>query len=164
MTDEGVDAMPKEYLTENEVIAGVVSYFENKGRTEVKRIVRQSDASKKEHGVDLQLRLENSKGNGNNYFIEAKGNKKADGTVMRSSFNTNFRWAISQIILRISADSRQYHYIYGIAVPHSEIPKCMAMIRHNWALKHLKIRLYGAFRDENGDLTAIEYCPFTIYA
>ena len=155
--------MKKEHLTENEVISGVENYLKCKGITEVKRVVNKADASVKEHGVDIHFKLENKNGNGNHYFIEAKGNKRSDGTVMRSSFNTNFRWSISQIILRIKVDPRKYNYIYGIAVPNSEIPKCIDMIRGNWALKHLKIRLFGALRNENGTLTAIEYKPSRIY-
>ncbi len=152
----------KEFLTENEVIEGISNYLANKGRTTKKRVVRQADAGKKEHGVDLVFRLENDAGRGNTYFIEAKGNLKSDGAKKKSSFNTNFRWAISQIILRVKVDSRRYNYNYGIAVPDSEIEKCIAMIHDNWALKHLKIRLYGAFRDGNG-LNAKEYLPNKIY-
>lgn len=152
----------KELLTEDEVIQGVENFLKEKGRTEQKRLISKSDAQRKEHGIDLVVKLENQARRGNWYFIEAKGNKKSDGSDMRSSFNTNFRWAISQIILRIKVDSRNYNYIYGIAVPNSEIEKCIKLIRGNWALKHLKIRLYGAFYQE-GRLTAAEYLPKDIY-
>lgn len=154
----------KDQLTENQVIEGVINYFKSKGSTKKKEVIARSDASSKEHGVDLRIKLMNEKKRGNNYFIEAKGNLKADGTPMSSTSNTNFRWAISQIILRIHVDSRKYNYIYGIAMPNSEIQGCIKLIRSNWALKHLKIRLYGAFFDENGCLTAIEYVPSKIYA
>ena len=120
--------MKKDLLTENEVIDAVISYFNTKGRTEVKKVVSRADASQKEHGVDLQIKLANAKGNGNKYFIEAKGNKRADGTAMRSTFNTNFRWAISQIILRIKVDSTKNNYIYGIAIPDSEIERAKNLI------------------------------------
>lgn len=153
-----------DFLTENEVIAGVVNYFYHKGRTENRRIVRQSDATIKQKGVDLHFRLENESKNGNSYFIEAKGNRKSDGSEMTSSCKTNFRWAISQIILRINTDSRKYNYIYGIAMPNSDIEKCICLIKNNWALKHLKIRLYGAYRNEAGELTAKEYLPRDIYS
>lgn len=153
----------KTLLTENEVIQGVENFLKEKGITEQKRLINKSDALKKEHGVDLTIKLENKLKRGNKYFIEAKGNKRADGTEMRSAFNTNFRWAISQIILRINVDSRNNNYIYGIAVPKSEIEKCIELIKDNWALKHLKIRLYGAFY--NGEyLTATEYHPSKIYS
>ena len=155
--------MHKDFLTENEVIDGVINFLNTKGRTKVKKLVNRADASQKQHGVDLHLKLENEKGNGNHYFIEAKGNKRADGTIMRSTFNTNFRWAISQIILRIKVDSTKNNYIYGIAVPNSDIEKAKNMIHNNWALKHLKIRLYGAFYNEDGKLTAYEYYPEDIY-
>ena len=155
--------MKKDLLTENEVINAVINYLNSKGRTEVRKVVHQSDASRKEHGVDLQVKLSNDKGNGNNYFIEAKGNKRADGTPMSSSSNTNFRWALSQIILRIKVDSTRYNYIYGIALPNSEIKSAIKLIHDNWALKLLKIRLYGAYYNDEGELTAIEYCPDDIY-
>ena len=121
-----------------------------------------TDTQKKEHGVDLKIKLENEQKRGNLYFIEAKGNKRADGRKMRSSWNTNFRWAISQIVLRMNVDSRRNNYIYGIAVPNVQFKKCIELIESNWALKHLKLRLYGAYW-ENGQLTAKEYCPKDIY-
>ena len=159
-----------EYLTENEVIEGVKNYLEQKGKTSQKRVISRSDAESKERGVDLLIKLENEKKNGNWYFIEAKGNKRADGTPMRSTANTNFRWALSQIILRMKVDSRKNNYIYGIAMPDSEIighgkqKGCKKLIEENWALKHLKVRLYGAFYDkDNGVLTAREYLPKDIY-
>ena len=152
----------RELLTENEVIEGVANYLLRKGTTSRRRVVNIADARKREHGVDLEVKLENERGRGNRYFIEAKGNKHADGTEMRSSWNTNFRWAISQILLRMEVDSRRNNYIYGIAVPKSDVDKCIQLIRGNWALKHLKLRLYGAYR-ENGQLTATEYCPKDIY-
>ena len=155
--------MKKDLLTENEVIDAVINYFNSKGNTKVTKIVRRSDASQKQPGVDLQVKLANEKGNGNNYFIEAKGNKKSDGSTMSSSPNTNFRWAISQIILRIKVNSTKYNYIYGIALPNCEIPNAIKLIHDNWALKKLKIRLYGAYHTENGELNAIEYLPSDIY-
>lgn len=155
--------MKKDLLTEDEVIEAVISYLNTKGHTEVRKVLHRSDASKKEHGVDLRIKLSNEKGNGNNYFIEAKGNKRADGTPMRSTANTNFRWAISQIILRITVDSTKNNYIYGIALPNSEIKSAIKLIENNWALKHLKIRLYGAYYNDEGELKAIEYCPRDIY-
>ena len=155
--------MKKDLLTENEVIEAVIKYLSTKGRTEVTRIVHKSDASKKKHGIDLQIKLANARGRGNTYFIEAKGNKRADGAPMRSSANTNFRWALSQIILRIRVDPRNYNYIYGIALPDSDARKAIKLIRDNWALRHLKIRLYGARHNESGELEAIEYRPSDIY-
>ena len=155
--------MKKDLLTEDEVIEAVINYLNTKGHTEVRKVVHRSDASRKEHGVDIRVKLSNDKGNGNNYFIEAKGNKRADGTPMRSTANTNFRWAISQIILRITVDSTKNNYIYGIALPDSEIKSAIKLIENNWALKHLKIRLYGAYCNDDGELTAKEYYPKDIY-
>lgn len=155
--------MNQEPMTENEVIQGVLHFLMHKGRTEQKRVINLSDAAKKEHGVDLVVRLENKHRNGNWYFIEAKGNRRADGEHMRSSWSTNFRWALSQILLRIRVDSRNNNYIYGIAMPDCEIPKCIRLIHDNWALKHLRIRLYGAFF-QDGQPTAVEYLPRDIYS
>lgn len=151
-----------DYLTEDEVIQGVSHYLLHKGKTSHRRVIVMADTRKKEHGVDLKIKLENDQKRGNVYFVEAKGNKHADGTKMRSSWNTNFRWAISQIVLRMHVDSRRNNYIYGIAVPNVQIEKCIELIENNWALKHLKLRLYGAYWD-NGQLTAKEYCPRDIY-
>jgi hypothetical protein len=53
--------MKKDLLTENEVIEAVIRYLSTKGRTEVTKIVHQADASQKEHGVDLQIKLSNAK-------------------------------------------------------------------------------------------------------
>jgi hypothetical protein len=154
--------MKRDFLTENQVIEGVRNFLFEKGRT-TNRKSQSADAEIKEHGVDLVVKLADKSGKGNYYFVEAKGNLKNDGTKMRSSGNTNFRWAISQIILRIKVDSRNYNYIYGIAMPDSEISNCMKLIRENWALKHLKIRLYGAYRDDNDKLFAKEYLSREIY-
>lgn len=96
------------------------------------------------------------------YFIEAKGNLKSDGTPMLSKRRTNFRWAIAQIILDIKVDSRNNNYIYGIAMPRSDIEHCKKLIEDNWALKHLRLRLYGAFC-QDGKLTAVEYLPKDLY-
>ena len=82
---------------------------------------------------------------------------------MRSTSNTNLRWAVSQIILRIKVDSTKNNYIYGIALTNSEIQNAINLIHDNRALKHLKIRLYGAYRNDNDELTAIEYYPEDIY-
>ena len=153
----------RDLLTENEVIEAVENYLKNKGRTTQKRLIKKSDAEKKQHGVDLVVKLENDLKRGNWYFIEAKGNKKADGSEMKSRADTNFRWAISQIILRINVDSRRNNYIYGIAMPNTDVQGCIRLIENNWALKHLKIRLYGAFKDSDGNLNAVEYLPKDIY-
>ena len=151
-----------DYLTEDEVIEGVINYLKQKGKTTNKKVICQADTVSKQHGVDIKVKLANDKNNGNLYFIEAKGNRRADGKIMKSSWNTNFRWAISQIILRMEVDSRRNNYIYGIAVPQAHIEGCIKLIKDNWALKHLKLRLYGAYW-ENGELTAKEYCPKDIW-
>lgn len=150
-------------MTEDQVIKGVVSFLKQKGRTTNRTVKRIADASRKQHGVDVHIRLADGKNQGNNYFIEAKGNLRSDGSLMKSRFDTNFRWAISQIILRITVDSTHNNYIYGIAMPDTEIERAIKTVRHNWALRSLKIRLYGAYVDETGTLTAREYTPRMVY-
>ena len=145
-------------MTENEVIKGVENYLLQKGRTENKKVRISVDAEKMQHGVDLFVTLGN-----NRYFVEAKGSVRSNGEPMRSQFNTNFRWAISQIILRITTDPTNYANIYAIAVPEAQIEKCKKLIHKNVALKMLKIRLFGVFRMESGELFAKEYTPKDIY-
>ena len=72
----------RDFLTENQVIQGVENYLKQKGRTSHKRVICKADAKRKEHGVDLTVKLENERKNGNWYFIEAKGNLKANGSKM----------------------------------------------------------------------------------
>ena len=151
------------FLTEDEVIQGVENYLRQKGITEKRTLKQKANAKRKEHGPDLVIKLENAQGRGNWYIIEAKGNLRADGTPMSSTSNTNFRWAISQIVLRIQVDPRKYNYNYGVAVPLSCIDRCIALMHNNWALAHLKIRLYGAYRLEDGTLSAKEFLPHMIY-
>ena len=152
----------RDWLTEDEVIEGVENFLKQKGRTAQKRVIKKSSAARKEHGVDLAMKLENSSGNGNWYFVEAKGNLKSDRTKMTTPCKTNFRCALSQIILRMQVDPRNYNFNYGIAMPKSDIEKCMELISGNWAAKHLKIRLFGVCYDE-GKLVATEYLPKDIY-
>lgn len=154
----------RDLLTEDEVIEGVENFLKHKGRTLQRRTVHKASAVKKESGADLVFRLETGEGRGNRYCIEAKGSLRADRTPMASAWDTNFRWAVSQIILRIEVDSRNYNYNYGIALPLSDAERAKKLIRDNWALKHLKIRLYGVYRDETGRLTAREYLPKELYA
>lgn len=154
-------------LTENEVIDGVKNYLRfAKGKSTNRNILSKADADKKEHGVDLALKLSNDKGNGNYYYIEAKGNLKIeDGkkVVKKSDFMTEFRWAISQIVLRIKTASNKNNRIYGIAIPRSEKERCLSLIKDNWALRNLGVRLYCAYREKDGELTAEELTPSQIY-
>jgi len=155
--------MNKHLLTEDQVIEGAKNYLLNKGRTKSRRTLGQASAETKQHGIDLHVKLEDAKGQGNNYFIEAKGNLRSDGQEMKTPMNSNFRWAVSQIILKIKVDSTKNNYIYVIAVPDSEASKCLRLMEDTWSLKSLKIRLYGAYRKKDGTLTAREYLPSEIY-
>ena len=46
-----------DYLTEDEVVKGVENYLLSKGKTTSKRVIIKADAAKKEHGVDLKIKL-----------------------------------------------------------------------------------------------------------
>lgn len=135
----------------------------HKGRTSNRRVINEANAEIKEHGIDLCFKLSNDAGRGNLYMIEVKGNLKSDGLAMKSNFLTNFRSAISEIVLRIKVDSTRNSYIYGIAIPDSEFSRCKHLIENNWALKHLKIRIYGAYRLDKNTFDANEYTPKDIY-
>ena len=63
----------RDFLTENQVIQGVENYLKQKGRTSHKRVICKADAKRKEHGVDLTVKLENERKNGNWYFNETYG-------------------------------------------------------------------------------------------
>lgn len=118
----------KQYLTENEVIKGIVNYLTNKGKTTKHKVVRMADAEKKEHGTDLVMHLANDAGNGNYYYIEAKGNLTSGGQTTTVNFLTNFRWAVSEIILRITSPSNKNNRIYGIGIPNSEYERCVKLV------------------------------------
>ena len=96
----------KDLFTENEVIEGVINYLKQKGKIENKAF-QFADAAKKEKGIDIKGKL-----GGNRYFIEAKGNVTKNNNQFKSTWNTNFRWAISQIVLRIKTKSNNYADIY----------------------------------------------------
>ncbi len=154
------------YLTEDEVIEGTINYLMSKGKTAKTQARAIANASRKEHGVDIYMYKGTESGRGNLYFIEAKGNIKitADGFYeeKKSDFMTEFRWAISQIVLRVKYASNKNNKIYGIAIPKAELDRCIKLIGDNWALKTLGIRLFSAYRDENG-LYADELVPSKIY-
>jgi hypothetical protein len=99
-------------MTENAVIEGVKNFLLQKGKTENKAVIFAADAGKKEHGIDLFVKLGN-----NRYFVEAKGTTRDDNEPMRTAFDTNFGWVVSQIILRMKTESANYADVYGIAVP-----------------------------------------------
>ena len=62
---KGGAMVQRDFLTENQVIQGVENYLKQKGRTSHKRVICKADAKKKEHGVDLVVKLENERKNGN---------------------------------------------------------------------------------------------------
>lgn len=55
------------------MIKGVAHYLQHKGKTSQKRVIVMADTQRKEHGVDLKIKLENEQKRGNLYLIEAKG-------------------------------------------------------------------------------------------
>ena len=96
------------------------------------------------------------------YYIEAKGVLRAkDDAEKKSRFDTEFRFAISQIILRMKELSTAT--IYGIAVPKTEKDYRLKLLKNNKGLKTLKMRLYFAYQAENGECYAEELTPKDIY-
>ena len=89
-------------MNEDDVIKGVKNYLEFKNSHRDDFIVEKiASAEKREKGVDLYGYCKSDKNKSNRYYIEAKGTLKAsDNSKKKSSFNTEFRWAVSQIVLR----------------------------------------------------------------
>ena len=149
-------------LAENDVIKGVKNFLLAKGKTSRSDVRCSANAEKKEHGIDLKIYKGTANGRGNIYHIEAKGDILASGDKKKTNFLTEFRWAVSQIILRINHPSNKNNRIYGIAIPAYEKDRCIKLIKNNWALKELGIRLYCAYK-KDGKLTADEYTPKDLY-
>ena len=96
----------------------------------------------------------------NRFYIEVKDTLKAkNNSEKKSKFETEFRWAISQIILQmkeLSADTA-----YEIAIPKTEKDDCFRLMRGNKGLK--SSRLYLAYKADNGEYYAEEMKPSKIY-
>lgn len=151
-------------MNEDNVIDGVVNYLkdnlQNRGRKFV--LDRRTQAKDGDHGIDLKGHALSNGRWSTRYYIEAKGTLKVkDNSEKKSKFETEFRWAISQIILQMKELSSAT--IYGIAVPMTEKKDCLRLMRSNKGLKTLKVRLYLAYKAKNGEYFAEELTPKDIY-
>ena len=145
------------------VIDGVINYLRDKNRKrDGFKIAHRSYAKDGDHGIDLKCVAYSGSRMSNRYYIEAKGTLKAkDNSEKKSKFETEFRWAISQIILQMSEWSSAS--VFGIAIPITEKEDCLRLMRNNKGLKKLKIRLYLAYKADNGEYYAEELKPSDIY-
>ncbi len=149
-------------MNEDNVIDGVINYLKDKNRKRDGFKVRRANAKDGDHGIDIKAQAYSGNTVSNRYYIEAKGTLKAkDNSEKKSKFETEFRWAISQIILRMKEFSGAT--TYGIAVPMTEKDDCLRLMRNNKGLKLLKIRLYSAYKADNGEYYAEEMKPSDIY-
>ena len=150
-------------MNEDDVVKGVKNYLEFKNSHRDDFVVKKvASAEKREKGVDLYGYCKSGKNKSNRYYIEAKGTLKAsDNSKKKSSFNTEFRWAVSQIVLRMEEFNNAA--IYGIAIPKEKKDGCLRLMRKSKGLAKLKVRLYLADKDENGKLFAEEMNPSDIY-
>ena len=150
-------------MNEDNVIDGVVNYLKDKMRhRDDFRVLHRSYAKDGDKGIDLKCAAYSNGIISNRYYIEAKGTIKAkDNSKKKSKFETEFRWTISQIILQMKEFSSAT--VYGIAIPESERKECLRLMVHNNGLTKLKIRLYLAYKKENGEYYAKEMKPKDIY-
>ena len=150
-------------MNEDNVIDGVINYLKEKNqKRDSFRVIHRSYAKDGDHGIDLKCAAYSGKLISNRYYIEAKGTLKAkDNSEKKSKFETEFRWAISQIILQMSELSGAT--VYGIAVPQTEKDNCLRLMRDNRGLKKLGVRLYLAYKAENGEYYAEELTRKDIY-
>lgn len=150
-------------MNENDVVEGVWNYLKDKhGSRDGFKYLERADAKKGDHGVDLKCAAYSGKLISNRYYIEAKGTLKAkDNSPKKSKFQTEFRWAVSQIVLRMQEWSKAT--IYGIAVPATEKESCLKIMRSSKGLKLLGVRLFLAYEANDGKYYAEEMKPGKIY-
>ena len=150
-------------MNEDNVIDGVVNYLKNKNKhRDAFRVLHRSYAKDGDKGIDLRCAAYSHGIISNRFYVEAKGTLKAkDNAEKKSRFETEFRWAISQIILQMKELSSAT--VYGIAVPLSEKNDCLRLMRNNKGLKKLKVRLYLSYKADNGEYYAEEMKPSEIY-
>lgn len=151
-------------MNEDNVIDGVINFLKDKNRKrDGFKVLHRSYAKDSDHGIDIKCAAYSGNTISNRYYIEAKGTLKArDNSEKKSKFETEFRWAISQIILQMKELSGATSY--GIAVPKTEKENCLRLMRNNKGLKKLKIRLYLAYKAENGEYYAEELKSGAIYS
>ena len=150
-------------MNEDNVIDGVINYLQQKNRHRDNfKVLHRSYAKDADHGIDLKCAAYSNGIISNRYYIEAKGTLKAkDNSEKKSKFETEFRWAISQIILQM--DELSTATIYGIAVPETEKDNCLRLMKNNKGLKKLAVRLFLSYKSENGEYFAKELKAKDIY-
>ncbi len=150
-------------MNEDNVIDGVINYLKDKNRKRDDfKILHRSYAKDGDHGIDIKCAAYSGDTISNRFYIEAKGTLRAkDNSEKKSKFETEFRWAISQIILQMKELSAAT--TYGIAIPKTEEDDCLRLMRSNKGLKKLGVRLYLAYKAENGEYYAEEMKPSEIY-
>jgi len=150
-------------MNEDDVIDGTINFLKDKHRHRDNfKVLQRCHAKDGDHGVDIKCAAYSGTTISNRYYIEAKGTLKArDNSEKKSKFETEFRWAISQIVLQMKELSTAT--VYGIAVPETEKEACLRLIKNNKGLKKLKVRLYLAYKDTNGEYYAKELTPKAIY-
>ena len=150
-------------MNEDNVIDGVINYLKETYRhRDDFKILHRSYAKDGDKGIDLKCATYSNGIVSNRFYIEAKGTLKArDNSEKKSAFKTEFRWAISQIILQMKEFSGAT--IYGIAIPETEKENCLELMKDNKGLEKLGVRLYLAYQEENGEYFAKELKPSTIY-
>ena len=145
------------------MIDGVVNYLKEKNRHRDEFVIKKRASAKdREKGIDIQAYCKSNDKISNRYYIEAKGTLNSkDNSNKKTDFIIEFKWAISQIIL----DMKDYSEatIYGIAIPESEKERCLKLIKQSKGLKILKIRLFLAYKEKNGEYFAKEMKPKDIY-
>lgn len=116
-------------MNEDDVLTGVVNFLKYKHRRRDNFVIDHlASAKEREHGIDLKAHAMSGRHISNRYYIEAKGTLKAkDNTPKSSQFDTEFRWAISQIILQMGEFSEAT--VFGIAVPKTEKADCLRLSR-----------------------------------
>ena len=95
-------------MNEDNVIDGVVNYLKEKNRhRDGFKVLYRSYAKDGDKGIDLKCAAYSHGIISNRFYVEAKGTLKArDNSEKKSKFKTEFRWAISQIILQMKELSR----------------------------------------------------------
>ena len=150
-------------INEDNVIDGVVNYLKDRHRhRDGFRVLHRSYAKDGDKGIDLKCAAYSNGVISNRFYVEAKGNLKAkDDSGKKTKFETEFRWAISQIVLQMKELSDAT--VYGIAIPEAEKDKCLRLMSNNKGLKKLGVRLYLSYKAENGEYFAKEMKPKDIY-
>lgn len=150
-------------MNEDDVIEGTINYLKDKNRhRDSFKVIQRCYAKDGDHGIDIKCAAYSGDTISNRFYIEAKGTLKAkDNSEKKSKFETEFRWAISQIILQMKELSAAT--AYGIAIPKTEKEDCLRLMRGNKGLKKLGVRLYLAYKADNGEYYADEMKPSEIY-